>query len=223
MNYYLIHGVDKSRGPKIEKEFEKSGIDKEKVTWILYPNKDEISFELRSQIVMQHESWTCGEYSHPGCPNLSLGQISCTYKHYLALKDIVEKNMEYAVIMEDNIEFKGNVPERLEKYIDQLNTNYPDWDILFDSDWSTYYEGPIIEGRYVYPKSNDPNTNDLGGTRCAHFYLIRQKCAKLLFENYLPFNMAPDWWMNDLFRNLNIKSFWAEPTIVHMFPHISTA
>jgi hypothetical protein len=29
--------------------------------------------------------------------------------------------------------------------------------------------------------------------------------------------------MNDLFRKLNIKSFWAEPSISNVFPHISTA
>jgi hypothetical protein len=42
-------------------------------------------------------------------------------------------------------------------------------------------------------------------------------------ENYIPFNNSPDWWMNDLFRKLNIKSFWVEPTNVYVHHgHVST-
>ena len=42
--------------------------------------------------------------------NLKRGQISCTYKHYLCLKDMIEKQREYAVIMEDDVNFKDNIP-----------------------------------------------------------------------------------------------------------------
>ena len=46
---------------------------------------------------------------------------------------------------------------------------------------------------------------------------------KYHYEHYLPFNNAPDWWMNDLFRKLNIKSFWADPPAVDIWKHSSTA
>ena len=35
-------------------------------------------------------------------------------------------------------------------------------------------------------------------------------------------NNASDWWTNDLFRKLEIKSFWSEPSISDVFPHVST-
>ena len=46
------------------------------------------------------------------------GQISLTIKHYLALKQIVEKKHKIAVIMEDNVSFTSehqNTSERIFK------------------------------------------------------------------------------------------------------------
>jgi GR25 family glycosyltransferase involved in LPS biosynthesis len=219
----VISGIDTVRRPRLEYQFKKNGVSTNNIKWITYPNKDEITQELRNQIVMPNPSYTCNLFVDANCPNLKLGQISCCYKHYLALKDIVENKHEYAVIMEDAVEFWEPLEETLDKYISELNTYYPDWDILFDSDWSKYIENPLTPNRLVYPKNIQISNNDHGGTRCAHFYLLTQQCAKKLYENYLPFNNAPDWWMNDLFRNLNIKSFWAEPTMIHVYKHESTA
>jgi GR25 family glycosyltransferase involved in LPS biosynthesis len=207
----------------MESEFQKNGLNSEMVKWIEYPNKNEISMELRNKLVNHNPSYTCGVFVPPGCPWLSLGQLSCSYKHYLALKDIVENNYDYGVIMEDNIYFVGNIPEKINLYIKQLDEYYPDWDVIFDSNYTNYKEGELKEGIFVYPKSNEISNRDHGGTKCAQFYLLKKEAAKKLFDNYLPINNAPDWLMNDLFRKLNIKSFWAEPPNVHIFPHISTA
>lgn len=223
MKYYVISGIDPIRRPRLEHQLQTNGVSLEDVKWITYPNRNEITMELRQQIVMNTPSYTCGTYVEANCPNLTLGQISCCYKHYLSLKDMVENNYPYAVVMEDAAEFLKPVPETLDRYINELNTYYPDWDIIFDTDWEKYKEGEIQSDRVVYPKNNEVNQYDHGGTRCAHFYLLTQKCAKKLYDNYIPFNHAPDWWMNDLFRKLNIKSFWAEPSIVHVYKHASTA
>jgi hypothetical protein len=53
--------------------------------------------------------------------------------------------------------------------------------------------------------------------------MINRKGAKKLLDNYLPFNNAPDWWMNDVFRKVGIKSFWAIPNNVGVWHHVSTA
>ncbi len=219
---YLIHGVDSSRESRMINEFTKAGIDISGVEWIRHPNKNEITDGLYKQIVNHNPSFSCGNYVNPASVNL--GTASCSFKHYLALRNIVENNYEYALIMEDNMQFfKGiNIPDRLNTYIDQLNSMYPDWDILFDLNYGKS-DHVVKDGIYVYPKTNEITSLNHGGTRCAQFYLIRLKCAQLLSENYLPFNNAPDWWMNDLFRNLNIKSFWADPPAVDIWQHTSTA
>lgn len=207
-------------------EFKKWNLDNNLVKWILEPNKDQITDEFRNQVLMKEPSLSCGNYTLPHCPNVRNGQVSCTYKHYLCLKDIVENNYDYGVIMEDNQFFCGDIPYHVKLYIEQLNSMYPDWDIVFDTKWCSYKnieEHNVKEDIYVYPKSNEIGKHCHGGTRLAQFYILTNKCAKILYENYIPFNNAPDWWMNDLFRKFNIKSFWTEPSISDVYPHISTA
>lgn len=228
MQYYLIHGIDQERGPRMLSEFEKWGLDNSKVKWVLHPNRDEIRPEMRNQLVCQQNSTSCGLYTMPGCPHMQNGKVSCTFKHYLCLKDIVENGYDYGIIMEDNQFFNANIPETVEKYIRQLNELYPNnWDIIFDTNWQSYRnvrEQEVREGIYVYPKSNEISEHGgHGGTRLAQFYILTNECAKKLFNNYLPFNNAPDWWMNDLFRKQGIRSFWAEPSISSIYPHTSTA
>ena len=223
--YYLIHGVDKERGPRMISEFEKWGLDNDKVKWILEPNKDKITNLIKNELLIQTQSSSCGISFQPGCPNIGNGKISCTYKHFLCLKDIVENKYDYGIIMEDNQFFCSNIPETIEKYINQLNEMYPEWDIIFDTKWKKVQdinETELKDGVYVYPKSNEITNYCHGGTRLAQFYIVKNKCANKLYENYIPFNNAPDWWMNDLFRKLDIKSFWSEPSISDVYPHIST-
>ena len=225
IQYYLIHGVDKQRGPRMMEEFQKWQLNNNNVKWILEPNRDKIDENFRNNILIQDHSFSCGNHVEPKCPNVNNGQISCTYKHYLCLKDIVENNYEYGVIMEDNQFFCDNIPKTVEKYIIQLNNLYPEWDIIFDTKWKNYkdvFENELKENKCVYPKSNEITKYCHGGTRLAQFYVLNNQCAKKLYENYIPFNNAPDWWMNDLFRKLDIKSFWSEPSISDVYPHNST-
>ena len=147
-----------------------------------------------------------------------------TKNSYLCLKDIIENNYDYGIIIEDNIRFKDYIPKLVPKYIEQLDTIYGDWDILFDGAWTSYMEGPVSPDILVYPKTNEITNQCHGGSKAATFYLIKKESAKKLYDNYIPFNNSPDWWMNDLFRKLDIKSFWVEPSKVYVQDmHASTA
>ena len=197
VQYYIIHNGETSRRETMIRLLTENGVDMKDVKWVLHPNKGEISDELANKLTSKH---------------LKKGYISCTYKHFLSLKDIVENNYEYSVIMEDNIgSVFDNIPDRLELYLKQLPN---DWDILFDTTWCSYKticEEEVISNKFVYKKSNEITKFCHGGTRVAQFYFLNLKCAKKLYNNYLPFDNAPDWWMNTLFRKLNINSYWSEP------------
>lgn len=219
MKYYLIHNGNQERRDRMLKCFEDSNVNNDDVTWMIYPNGEDITDDLIKEIVAPGLTYYANGIPTNAQQQMSKGLISCTYKHYLSLQDIVEHNHEYAVIMEDNMILGKNIPERLNLYIKQLNDMYPDWDVIFDNAWRKYEEGEIKEGIYVYPKSNEITNQCHGGTKLAQFYLIRLKAAKKLYENYLPFNVAPDWYMNDLFRKLDMKSFWAEPSNVFLWEH----
>jgi GR25 family glycosyltransferase involved in LPS biosynthesis len=184
-------------------QFNRFGIPQSDVTWITSPNK--------------------GDAMPPGiCTNtlLTPGQISCTYKHYLALNDIVEQNHSYAVILEDNIEFRSNVPKRLEHYLLDLPSG---WDTVFDSDILFHYiEGPVSPFTSVYSKSIQPTAQCAGGSKGANFILVNQRSARLLRDTFLPFGDVSDHWYNHLLRVSNMKSYWTEPPNVHKIDRPST-
>ena len=60
------------------------------MNFINHPNKDELTYEIKEKAVQKNA-------------NIRDGWISCSYKHYLALENIIEQDNEFGVIMEDNI------------------------------------------------------------------------------------------------------------------------
>lgn len=218
--YYLIHNLDVPRKFRMLNEFKKFNIDNNCVKWILYPNRTDLTEEFLKKNTFDGSLL----YSHHIPYPLKNGQIACTYKHYLALKDIVQNNYEHSVIIEDNIGFKNNVPERLNLYLKQLPEN---WSILFEHDVNVlpYNENikNISNSIYVYPKSNYITDTYHGGSRGAAFYLLNNKTAKLLHDKFIPMGTVSDMWYNNLFRLLNINSYWTSDTNIYVAPHISTS
>jgi len=223
IQYYLIHNLDPERKNTMLQEFKQWGLNLEQIKWMEHPNKDEITDDLLESLIVQTDSYSSGVFIPPSRTRNSKGLVCCTYKHYLCLKDIVENDYDYGIIMEDNNCFKVNIPELVNTCIQQLDEVYGEWDVVFDGAWGPYIEGDTYPELLVYPKTNEITNQCHGGTKAANFYLIKKECAKKLMEHYIPFNNSPDWWMNDLFRKLEIKSFWIEPPCCYIQPgHIST-
>ena len=220
---YLIHNKEESRAKIMREEFQKANINPDSVQWMLEPNRENITESIINKFVNMYPSDCNGITMLPSYMTLRKGMLSCVIKHYHALHDIVRNNIPYGVIIEDNIVFKCDLSKHIPMYIRQLNTMYPNWDIVFDGAWTKYIEGPVKEGIYVYPKSNEITAQCHGGTKAATFYIVTHKCAEKLYKHYLPVNNSPDWHMNMLFRKLNIKSFWIEPSFVEVQSgHVST-
>jgi len=197
IQYYLIHGLDKKRKRFMEIQFRHAGVQSSEINWILSPNVGDL---LPSGI--------CDN------PSLSKSLIAISYKHYLCLQRIVISGNPIAVIVEDNVEFMSNLPQRLSEYLKDLPEN---WDILFDSDFYgwRYEEAPLQSGISVYEKSNKKTIQCDGATKGVHFYMISQRAAKILYENYLPFGDGPDHHINKLILRYSLRCFWAEPPNVH--------
>jgi GR25 family glycosyltransferase involved in LPS biosynthesis len=158
--------------------------------------------------------------------SLRKGAISCSHKHFLCLKDIVEKKHDYGIIIEDNMCFTDDFPQKSQTYVDQLYSVYGNWDILFNhfnDEWGKHDYSKVEPGLFVYPKSNEINHRCDGGTKSANCYLLTYECAKKLYENSIPFNNPPDAHYNILFRKSGIKSFWVEPHYVQLEKnHVTT-
>ena len=208
IQYYLIHNLEEEREKHMSMMFENYGIKKKDVKYINHPNKNELTYKIKKDSVRKKAK-------------IKDGWISCSYKHYLALEDIVKNKYELAVIMEDNIgDFYESVPNRLEKYLKLLPN---DWGIVFDSVWGDYKshnEEELKDDKLLYKKSNEPTfdeNNKLishGSTRAAQFYFINLETAKSLYNNFLPFNHSADMWMNYIIRENNINVYWSEPSLV---------
>ncbi len=222
--FYIIHNLDKNRKKRILSELNNAGVDDKDIIFINHPNKNEITYRIKKTAVQRNTKQGVEKKT------IKDGWISVTYKHYLALKNIVENSIPFAFIIEDNVgKINGNIYERISSYLQDLPK---DWGVVFESDqfpFSYTKESVVNKNSIVQQKSNDETYFDDGslllggGTRSAQFYFINFDTAKKLHDNYLPFNHAPDFWMNELFRKLNIKSFWAEPSMIETEKHHRTS
>jgi len=150
--------------------------------------------------------------------SISDGEISVALHHIECYKRIVEKKIDYALILEDDILLCNNFRQILELYIKELPS---DWEMLFIGDGCGLHidKNLLIPEKHIYKKDNVNNGKKHGGaTRCLDSYLISNKCAKIIIEKLKLPNytiLAPvDLWMNCVIRNNNFNVYWAEPTIV---------
>jgi len=91
------------------------------------------------------------------------------YQHYLCFKDIVERNKDFGVIMDDTIQLDSNIQETLRWYIQQLNEKYPGWDLIFPD-----HQREIDVQRVDKGDTNYHNFNSI--------YIIHRKCAIQLYR-----------------------------------------
>jgi hypothetical protein len=194
--FYLIHNGDPQRRSFMNAQFSKHGIDTNKVVWIEYPNKSDVTDDLHNKVSLSPSTHT-------------KGQTCVTYKQYIAIKDLYYNDSELGVIMEDNIEFHGNVIEAIKRYIANMDDN---WNILFDSDiLSDSYK------RFNPPPSSTGVilSNGCGPSKGANFVLINRNCYQKLYDSYLPYKMHSDHNYNQVIKEQKLKSYWAVPYNVH--------
>ena len=55
----------------------------------------------------------------------------------------------------------------------------------------------------------------MGCTKTVDSYLISNKCAKILYDNLIPFCLPIDFSINPIFVKNNMNVYWAEPALIH--------
>lgn len=198
LRFFLIHNGDPERAAYMKQQFAQNGIDQNKVIWITYPNKDEITDELHSKIALDHHEKT-------------KGQSCVTYKHFLAIKDLYFNPCDIGIIMEDNIRFFGNVPNAINKYIENMQQ---EWNLLFDSDilshskWKQFNPPPSDTGVMKSYHSSP--------SKGANFVMINTKNSICnLYKDYLPYTAHSDHNYNRVLKKHKMMCYWAVPYNVH--------
>jgi GR25 family glycosyltransferase involved in LPS biosynthesis len=142
--------------------------------------------------------------------NLPNSYMAIGLSHLYAYNEI-KNNYDEALILEDDVIFCDNFMTIFNNYLKQLPKDY---DMCFYGSCYHLHIEPhnLIPNKNIYEKSLEN-----GSTRTIHCYMVSKKCAIKVcdyFDNIkYKINMATDMWLNIVARDINLKMYWAEPTI----------
>lgn len=134
---------------------------------------------------------------------LDRGTMAVNIAWWETLAEIKDENL--VLIVEDDAIFCDNFVEMLDRALKNLPQ---DFEIGWLSDGFGFHidEKFLEDGTWWY---KSPNANR---TTCA--VLIRGSASKKILENYPKFDAIVDAHLTDICENLNLGSYWIEPTLV---------
>jgi len=140
--------------------------------------------------------------------NLTNAAVSCWHSHVKALREIVRRQLNVAIVFEDDIDIEWDV-ERLLKL--QLPFLPDDWDIVYLGHcFSQEYDSPLVPGSALLRPTKH--------TLCTHGYAVSLRGATRLLR-YLrspdyAFSRPIDHAIKDLYQMHDIKSYSIYPPVV---------
>jgi GR25 family glycosyltransferase involved in LPS biosynthesis len=147
-------------------------------------------------------------------------ELSLHLKHLYVYRTIVRENYEQALVFEDDVILSNGFMEKLGVYMKQLPTEY---DMLFIGDGCNLHipRNQLKPGQYIYEKClHETSWGGNGAAKCTDSYIIHQRCAKKICDyiaatsSTKKIDKPADWWLNDVARDLVLRVYWGEPTIV---------
>lgn len=144
---------------------------------------------------------------------LSAGVLSCTLNHIYCLEKIVERNLDYALIFENDPFFLGDFVTDLSKLADEIENLEPGFMISLENSTlrlPSYWD--VKKNKHLYQAST---------CRMSGSYIIDRQGA-LAILNEIQINKCPtviDGWHDQLIQQRVIKMFWAHPPLVEEGSH----
>ena len=137
-------------------------------------------------------------------------ELSLSLKHQYTLQQIVQNNIQYGIIFEDDVDLQS-VPE-LQKFLEQsiVELEAEQGDVL--------WIGDAWVGKYIIPpnqkvKGKISHFSNNCYSRCTHAYIISQRGAKLILDNY-NYNQPVDHLFNENISSKKILPGWTEPGLI---------
>jgi len=164
----------------------------------------------------------CPEFSRDYINNRRT-ELSIHLKHIYVYRLMVREKYDQVLIFEDDVVLSNEFMSLLNLYMTQLPKDY---DMLFIGDGCKLHIPQSMQtpNQYIYEKClHETAWGGNGGTRCLDSYLVHHSCAKKICDyidtlitavDTKKINIAADWWLNQVARELTLKVYWAEPTIV---------
>ena len=159
----------------------------------------------------------CDYLCQPFAKKIMGNQLS----HYAILKDMIEKQYEYIIILQDDVIFKPGFNQRIDKVLTSipddaeivtiglhkyaLYSHFVPWDLSMENDRDSISKQQINNEICILHDSINP---------CSLAYIVTLKGATNLVNYFdaVGFTRATDWNFNDYLKNRNI--FYGSTTVL---------
>lgn len=144
---------------------------------------------------------------------LSAGVLSCTLNHIYCLEKIVERNLDYALVFENDPFFLGDFVTDLRKLANEIENLEAGFMISLENSTlrlPSYWD--VKKNKHLYQAST---------CRMSGSYIIDRQGASAIL-NEIKINKCPtviDGWHDQLIQQSVIKMFWAHPPLVEEGSH----
>lgn len=140
-------------------------------------------------------------------------QTSCAYKHILCFKKIVSENLEYALILEDDIFLLDNFNDILNKAIVERSGDCCAWYVGFEATCLMYVPRSQRKKGVVTYKS-DP-------LQCTGAYLVNQATARNILAELecAKCELPIDWYLDRLQKRGVFNLYWSYPVVAEQGSH----
>ncbi|WP_237386236.1 glycosyltransferase family 25 protein [Xenorhabdus sp. Sc-CR9] len=153
------------------------------------------------------------EQLHKACPDfdkisLTLGEVGCSMSHISIYKDMIDKNIPIALILEDDVIFDNSLVSVL-SHLDKDSQSFSSNPYVFllnkTNEYFNSFKEPLIDNYDIV------NVIDSAGT---FGYVLNLTAAKKLYQYLRPVRFAADEWK--LFRERGIiKLKGIVPPVIH--------
>ncbi len=190
MNVFLIN-LDKNtdRLVSADEQLHRLGVSYERFSAI---NGKALSDVERKRLSSSFRSWLCLAHVIKG------GELGCALSHMAVYRLMVERQLPYALVLEDDVILSDRFPDVLQMAEQYVNSNLPQ--VILFSDWGG-------EGGSSY----ENGLQELQSAGCADAYLITLSAAKLILRVNQPVICVADAWGRWVRRH-GLKLYRAYPT-----------
>jgi glycosyl transferase family 25 len=184
------------------------------VEYILQYDKDDLTPALIDEYYLfdadEYAARVDATYKEKTSPfrPMTRAEISCTIKHYHAIKSVGDNCEDYGFVIEDDVIFPDNFVELFNSYLERTPD---DWDAIFMGsccDLAVSEKGRCPDDQVAFLKSHP-------ASKCGDAYLLRADLARKITKTMKPFVVISDWELACQLYRHNAKVYWWEPALIY--------
>jgi len=150
--------------------------------------------------------------------HLTNGQVGCYESHCRMWKKIVDDNLPYALILEDDadIVYSQETVSRLEEVLSELKTI--SWDIVYIGNFTAIPgRGPL----QPFKRKVTDHLFEMSTWDGLHTYYLSNRCARLLLRHAFPIECAVDIYIHHQVSKQNMLALSMVPGLDFVVPNVS--